>query len=277
MNFVKFEDVDTTLLNDFYFKTSKEHQKKINSVKNNHDFVFFTINYVIYGYFFTYQYENKFKISFYCLDRIEKKYLCKIIEYINSEIISKFDRSFYIIEESEDSNPILDNFESIDASLMYKLTKEIKITDLNLNNNFDFKRESIPVHEYVELLSKCFYNDEIWDYSNFQDYVKDYNSDDSVKTYSCRRKNKLIGAITGIFDDKNLYINFIVTHPEYQNLGIAKRLFYELTKNEFYNEILIDVKSNNIAARELYKKLGFHFVKTSYIVVKTLKMRSDKI
>ncbi|TSA23885.1 GNAT family N-acetyltransferase [bacterium] len=272
MIFKRFNEVSSIQLNNF-FVISNESKDKFERRKSTNNFHFFLIDSVIQGYFFTYEYEKKFKFLFYFIKQIKKDDLLILSNFLNDKILTKTIRNFYIIEESKNSYPILENFKFIDASLMYVLTKKATNNDVKINSKFEIQQEIIPQDEYIELLKKCFWNDEIWDYSNYKEYINNYDTDDSVITISCRKNDKLIGAVSAVIEGESLYIDFIVTHPDYQKQGIAKKLFSNLINHVNYQEVILDVKIKNEPARSFYEKLGFCMIKVSYIVVKKLVVK----
>lgn len=63
-------------------------------------------------------------------------------------------------------------------------------------------------------------------------------------------------AYTILFDNsENLEIMKIATHPEYRKKGLGKILLEEVLK--YGKSIFLEVRENNITAREFYKNNGF--------------------
>lgn len=84
-----------------------------------------------------------------------------------------------------------------------------------------------------------------------------------------KKDNEVIGYIGGwIIDTTCDMINFVVKE-EYQRMGIGTKLYLTLenkTKELGANEILLEVRINNIKAQNFYEKQGFKqiFVRTKY-------------
>lgn len=87
--------------------------------------------------------------------------------------------------------------------------------------------------------------------------------------FVAKKGDEVIGYIGGwIIDTTCDMINFVVKE-EYQRMGIGTKLYLTLenkTKELGANEILLEVRINNIKAQNFYQKQGFKqiFVRTKY-------------
>ena len=87
--------------------------------------------------------------------------------------------------------------------------------------------------------------------------------------FVAKNDDEVIGYIGGwIIDTTCDMINFVVKE-EYQRMGIGTKLYLTLenkTKELGANEILLEVRINNIKAQNFYEKHGFKqiFVRTKY-------------
>ena len=87
--------------------------------------------------------------------------------------------------------------------------------------------------------------------------------------FVAKNDGEVIGYIGGwIIDTTCDMINFVVKE-EYQRMGIGTKLYLTLenkTKELGANEILLEVRINNIKAQKFYEKHGFKqiFVRTKY-------------
>ena len=74
--------------------------------------------------------------------------------------------------------------------------------------------------------------------------------------------NKVIGLLIGLpQDNEKLHIISMGVIPEYRNLGVASVLLTRCINDMFQmgiKEISLDVHSENIPAKNLYVKFGFH-------------------
>jgi ribosomal protein S18 acetylase RimI-like enzyme len=86
--------------------------------------------------------------------------------------------------------------------------------------------------------------------------------------------NELVGCIGIVINKKHKYaeIEHLLVNPKYQRQGIATRLikFIEnYTKNKKIKNLRLNVRCKNMAAFNLYKKLGY--LEHAYIMIKKLK------
>ena len=87
--------------------------------------------------------------------------------------------------------------------------------------------------------------------------------------FVAKKDDEVIGYIGGwIIDTTCDMINFVVKE-EYQRMGIGTKLYLTLenkTKELGANEILLEVRINNLKAQNFYEKQGFKqiFVRTKY-------------
>lgn len=111
--------------------------------------------------------------------------------------------------------------------------------------------------------------------------IKEISIDEFSKKYLYLIDNKEIGCIEikksyAVLDIINLFIE-----ESYRQKGYASELInYVIKSNKDINEIMLEVKENNISALNLYKKLGFKKIgerknyyknKTAYIMERVIK------
>lgn len=85
------------------------------------------------------------------------------------------------------------------------------------------------------------------------------------KYYVLKHVNKIIGYINISILVDNIDINSIVIKKEYQRKGLATYLLeyiFNLYKEQHIDKILLEVRASNIAAQNLYIKLGFKKINT---------------
>jgi ribosomal-protein-alanine N-acetyltransferase len=73
--------------------------------------------------------------------------------------------------------------------------------------------------------------------------------------------NQVVGYLIGWFIADEIHIANVAVHPVWRRRGIAEKLIREVIENiEGFYWIGLEVRRSNLAARALYKKLGFREV-----------------
>lgn len=95
-----------------------------------------------------------------------------------------------------------------------------------------------------------------WPISSFESELKNI-----LATYLVAKiENKIVGYIGMWFVMDECHIMNLAVHPNYRNIGIAKKLvaeLFKLCKKHHSKYIMLEVRKSNIAAQKLYEKLGF--------------------
>ena len=126
--------------------------------------------------------------------------------------------------------------------------------------------DNVEIHEMtlndLELIKDILVTDfdDFWNYNIFKGELENPNS----KYIACKLNNKIVG-YAGIWKSvDDVHITNIVTRKTCRNKGIAIKMLeslIELAKQEKdITSITLEVNSNNIAAKNLYKKFGFNVV-----------------
>lgn len=149
---------------------------------------------------------------------------------------------------------------------------ELKTNNINkqlILNEFDLK--SIEIVEAVEADLKEIMELQISSYQSEAINCNDFNIPPlkvnmaemenelkEKKIFKSIFKNKIIGSIRGYEKDKICYIEKIMVHEDYQNLGIGKKLISYI--ENYFKECLnyeLFTGSNSIKNLNLYEKLGY--------------------
>lgn len=91
------------------------------------------------------------------------------------------------------------------------------------------------------------------------------------KTSLCKKMGVLGGSFIyrhvnkqTVYNSSSIYIDYIITNPNYRGNGIASELIKYIYKLLEYGEYFLDVSSRNRKAIQLYKKMGFEKISTRY-------------
>ena len=80
----------------------------------------------------------------------------------------------------------------------------------------------------------------------------------------CKKDSKITGYLVSWMMYDEIHILNIAVHPDFRRNGIAKQLI-DYTINHFANKgaiaVILEVRTSNIAAQNLYEKLGFKLLR----------------
>lgn len=110
----------------------------------------------------------------------------------------------------------------------------------------------------IDLLANCLENDfdNFWNIQNLQSEVSNTNS----KCFVAKLENKIVGFAGIWFAYDDIHLMNIVTHKNYRNRGIAKKLLEHIISNIDNKPLTLEVRTSNIAAINLYEQFGFEKV-----------------
>ncbi len=135
----------------------------------------------------------------------------------------------------------------LSQNINIKANKNIRIIKYNSKEH----------HSLIPILYSKGFNDTPW--SKHWDNIKDFDPSGVFLGMDKTTKNYIGFAISFNKNDFG-YISVVTVLPEYRNNGYAKTLIkscIEYLKSTGKKKIIIDVKSDNINAFNLYKKIGF--------------------
>lgn len=120
--------------------------------------------------------------------------------------------------------------------------------------------ETYPKTE-IGLTSDCF-SEEVFNTQSTQDYLKsNLVNNDGQRSWLAFADDKLVGAIT-IQNKKNEFeLRGFYVAPDYQGIGIGKRLWELAKKFAKEKDIVLDIYAHNIKTIETYKRWGFEIDK----------------
>jgi len=110
----------------------------------------------------------------------------------------------------------------------------------------------------IDLLANCLETDldNFWNIQNLQSEVSNTNS----KCFVAKLENKIVGFAGIWFAYDDIHLMNIVTHKNYRNRGIAKKLLEHIISNIDNKPLTLEVRTSNIAAINLYEQFGFEKV-----------------
>ncbi len=119
------------------------------------------------------------------------------------------------------------------------------------------KIEKMTLDDIDEVLEVCENSFPIpWSRKSFEEEMSNM-----LATYLVAKlDNKVVGFIGLWFVMDECHITNIAVHNEYRNKHIATELvnaMFEYCKEHETSYVLLEVRSSNVAAKELYKKFGF--------------------
>lgn len=117
------------------------------------------------------------------------------------------------------------------------------------------------------------------------DFKKYYDEDSLInnkyqKTYLYSMDNKIVGFIIIEITFEIMNIIHLFVKEKYRKNGIATLLLNHILLNQYIENYFLEVKSNNIPAINLYKKLGFIVInirKKYYNGIDALVMKKEGI
>jgi len=98
--------------------------------------------------------------------------------------------------------------------------------------------------------------DDFWTIKILQTEIKKPDS----KCFVAKLENKIVGFASIWFAYDDVHLMNIVTHKNYRNRGIAKKLLEHIISNIDNKPLTLEVRTSNIAAINLYEQFGFEKV-----------------
>ena len=110
----------------------------------------------------------------------------------------------------------------------------------------------------IDLLNNCLETDfdNFWTIQNLKSEIENPNS----KCFVAKYENKIVGFASIWFSCDDVHLMNIVTHKNFRNRGIAKKLLEHIISKVNEKPLTLEVRSSNIAAITLYEKFGFEKV-----------------
>jgi ribosomal protein S18 acetylase RimI-like enzyme len=134
------------------------------------------------------------------------------------------------------------------------------------NEYRDIKEKRMLIHEakkedleYITQLLINAFADDYWETRNIVEL--NFISKDR-KIYVGFLEEKIITTCFVYYQDNQIYLNSVATLKNFQNYGYAKELLLSIINKESKKDIFIDVDINNNKACNLYKKIGFNYIKS---------------
>lgn len=87
--------------------------------------------------------------------------------------------------------------------------------------------------------------------------IADYIRNSIYKIYTYSIEDKIVGFIISTLIEKELEILAVFVKEDYRKQNIATELMKHIIKNNDVKRVLLEVSEKNIAAINLYQKLGF--------------------
>lgn len=142
-----------------------------------------------------------------------------------------------------------------------------------IKNKFEIdnlKIEKVSENELGDILNlqKSAFQSEAIKYNDFEIKPLTMTIEDVEKEYEKKVffkavfEDKIIGSVRGYIEDYVCYIEKLVVHPDFQNLGIAKKMIAEI--ENYFNtckKYEIFTRKDSDKNIELYKKLGYQVYK----------------
>lgn len=122
-------------------------------------------------------------------------------------------------------------------------------------NNTDFiKIEPFSI-KYLEEIGEIHY--QVADGWSLKGLIGDL-ANNATKSYVAIIDDKAVGFCSYLVTD-DAELEFVCTHPNYRHRGVASKLLSDTIKAMPFeiNKIVLEVRSKNDIAIEMYKKLGF--------------------
>lgn len=147
-------------------------------------------------------------------------------------------------------------FESPQAHFIFVSQKVIVMSDLSDEIEFDRMRSS-DIDSVMSIEEKSFSSP--WSREDFESSL----DDGYIHHFVFRHKDELLAYIIFAIVHKSSHILNLAVHPDYRNKGIGTELLkktLDYIRNRGVKKVVLEVREGNVAAQNLYSKLGFKVV-----------------
>ena len=95
--------------------------------------------------------------------------------------------------------------------------------------------------------------DDFWTIENLKSEINNPNS----KYFIAKLQNKIVGFVGIWFAYDDVHLMNIVTHKNFRNQGVGKKLLEHIISNIKNKPLTLEVRSSNFPAIKLYEQFGF--------------------